>query len=81
MVACLWGSEDKDISKSDVLAAGADVCAVTFAEAISYGRKPIRAAEQISEPAPEENGMVKLMVPILPDDLVNPATDLVPTHG
>jgi predicted PurR-regulated permease PerM len=81
IVACLWGSEGKEIPKPDVLAAGADVCAVTFAEAISYGRKPIPVAEQISEPAPEENDKAKFMMPILPDDLVNLTAHLVPTHG
>jgi hypothetical protein len=81
IIACLWGSEETDIPKPGLLAAGADACALTFAEAIAYGREAIPVAEPTSEPAREKSGMAQLMAPILSDDLVNRTPDLVPTHG
>jgi hypothetical protein len=74
IVACLWGSEHKDISKPDALAAGADACAVTFAEALSansYGREANAAAEPMSEPALDHPEMAKSMGPAFPDELVH----------
>ena len=74
MVACLWGSEHRDLSKPDVLAAGADACAATFAEALSvlsHGREENPAGEPILEPALDDAEMVKSMRPAFSDELVH----------
>jgi predicted PurR-regulated permease PerM len=65
VVACLWGSEENEMPKAALLAAGADICLSDFAEAISRGQEVL-----LPPPPQQENNLV---------DLISPSVCLEPT--
>jgi predicted PurR-regulated permease PerM len=78
IVACLWGCEEKEILKPDLLAAGADTCVFAFAEALALCREPPPSAEETSRAAPENGNVVDLITPALPGEPVATELGVVP---